>query len=458
MRKLVIGACALSALILIAECAFVFDGLWGQHAWKRWKDQREAKGDVYTFDKLVPPPVPDDENFAMAPIVAGGIRGKDMDPRWQAIQMVKMSASDGIGWKTGKRLDREDWAKALGARSVEQGLEPYDPGLDALVEASKRPASRLSIAYKRWEIPPLLGFRMGIRLLRLRALARLDGGDPNEALEDTLACFRVAGHFSHEPVTISALLCEACIGIAMQPVWEGLNGHHWNDKQLQALEAGLAKVSPMTSLRLGFEGERIYPVEMFTDLAEGKPAPKWIDGAAGDWSRTSGFPWKSEIYWNLLNLDRYTATVELDSMDIQAHRVFPALADQYATWFSGRPTPHTLLAMIAVPALASQVKRAARYEAALDEARVACGLERYRLVHGSYPDSLTALVPAFLDHLPHDLVTGGTLHYRRTGESYTLYENGWDGKDDGGVIAKEAGNASVEDPSHGDWVWSTAQP
>lgn len=458
MRKLIIGACVLSALIFVAECAFIFDGLWGQHAWERWKAQREAKGDVYTFDKLVPPQVPDDENFAMAPIVAGAIRGKGVDPRWQVILNAKEPPSDSAPWKTGQRLEREAWAKTLGGGTVRQGLAAYDASLDALVEASKRPTSRLPITYERQEVPALLGFRKAIRLLRLRALTKLDEGDSGGALSDTLACFRVANHFSHEPSLIASLLCLACTSIAMQPVWEGLNGHRWNDQQLQELETRLSELSPMASLRRGFAGERIFPVEMFTNLAEGKPAPEWFDGAASGWGHAPGFPLKSEIYWNLLNADRYNATIFLDSMDPRAHRVYPELANQYATWYSGRFNPHTFAARLTVLDLATQVVRGARYEAALDEARVACALERYRLAHGSYPDSLNALVPAFMDHLPHDLVTGGLLHYQSAGESYTLYENGWDGKDDGGVIAKDTGNRNLEDPNHGDWVWPTARP
>ena len=41
----------------------------GWHAWQKFKHEWEAKGEQFDFGQLVPPPVPDDQNFAMTPIV-----------------------------------------------------------------------------------------------------------------------------------------------------------------------------------------------------------------------------------------------------------------------------------------------------------------------------------------------------------------------------------------------------
>ena len=51
------------------------------------------------------------------------------------------------------------------------------------------------------------------------------------------------------------------------------------------------------------------------------------------------------------------------------------------------------------------MKKFARIQADVDLARVACALERYRLAHGSYPETLDALAPQFIEKLPHDLST-----------------------------------------------------
>jgi hypothetical protein len=42
----------------------------GGHAWEKFKREWEAKGEWFDFASFVPPPVPDDQNFALTPIVA----------------------------------------------------------------------------------------------------------------------------------------------------------------------------------------------------------------------------------------------------------------------------------------------------------------------------------------------------------------------------------------------------
>ena len=95
-------------------------------------------------------------------------------------------------------------------------------------------------------------------------------------------------------------------------------------------------------------------------------------------------------------------------------------------------------------------------QADVDLARVGCALERYRLAHaGQYPESLDALAPQFIDPLPHDIINGGPLHYRRTDDGrFVLYSVGWNETDDGGQIAvNKAGRREID---KGDWVWPAA--
>ena len=80
------------------------------------------------------------------------------------------------------------------------------------------------------------------------------------------------------------------------------------------------------------------------------------------------------------------------------------------------------LAVMEIPALDTAIRKFAIVQTQVDLARVACALERYRLAHGEYPESLDALVPQFIDHLPHDIINGQPLHYRRTddGNSFSI--------------------------------------
>ena len=91
--------------------------------------------------------------------------------------------------------------------------------------------------------------------------------------------------------------------------------------------------------------------------------------------------------------------------------------------------------------------------AAVQEAQaLACALERSRVADGKFPDTLDALAPRFIAKLPHDIITGEPLKYRREGDGYVLYSVGWNEKDDGG----KPGTKSPPATEDGDWVWQSS--
>jgi hypothetical protein len=99
------------------------------------------------------------------------------------------------------------------------------------------------------------------------------------------------------------------------------------------------------------------------------------------------------------------------------------------------------------------VQSLARNQCAADEALIACALERYRLAHENYPNSLDALVPQYLDKLPTDIITGQPLKYRlKSDGQFVLYSVGWNQKDDGGVPSPK--KDGWPDAKLGDWVWA----
>ena len=115
---------------------------------------------------------------------------------------------------------------------------------------------------------------------------------------------------------------------------------------------------------------------------------------------------------------------------------------------------HQFFVGFLMPALSKAVQRTAFAQAAVDEAAVACALERHRLAHGAYPDSLEALAPQFIAQVPHDVITGQALKYRRAADGqYVLYSVGWNEKDDGGVVAMNDSGKAM-DAENGDWVWT----
>ena len=82
-------------------------------------------------------------------------------------------------------------------------------------------------------------------------------------------------------------------------------------------------------------------------------------------------------------------------------------------------------------------------QTAVNQAIIACALERFRIANDKYPESLAQLIPTYLRAIPNDIVLGKPM----------LYEN--PGK--GLFILRSVGpNLTVDrnKPTSDDWLWS----
>jgi len=110
--------------------------------------------------------------------------------------------------------------------------------------------------------------------------------------------------------------------------------------------------------------------------------------------------------------------------------------------------PFRFLASAAIPNLSKATQTTARNQALVNQAQVVCALERYRIAHREYPETLDALVPQQLAKLPADLIGGQPPRYRKSEGKFLLYSIGWSEQDHGGN-----GGKTVADRMQGDWVW-----
>jgi hypothetical protein len=73
-------------------------------------------------------------------------------------------------------------------------------------------------------------------------------------------------------------------------------------------------------------------------------------------------------------------------------------------------------------------------DALIRTAIAALAIERYRLDHGTWPESLDQLVPKYLAAVPNDPFIPGPLKLRKLPDGLFVYSVGFDGHDDGGKI------------------------
>ena len=499
----------LSRLLFVLACLATLVALFyaeedwrGKHAWEQFKREWEAKGEKFDRASVVPSAVPEDKNFALTPVVASSYEamldktGHALWPRnTNVINRLQMSLTDsqallewptnGTGdWRTARAVDLDAWQqyyRALAAKTNDFPVSPqprsaaadvvlalgkYDSTLKEVREASRLPYSRFPLEYDADNpaamlLPHLAAMKGCAQVLALRALAELRNGQSNEALADVRLLLRLTDSVRTEPILISHLVRIALVNIALQPVWEGLAGHRWSDAQLADLDGELAKLDFVADCQLSMRGEMVlfqggifdylrrHPGQFSSLANDGGPAPSSILFTAGHLIPSGWF------YQNQLHCARPMVEFYLPAADVSHAIISPAAmhrADAEVTAETRRLSPYNVLERLLLPALGNAEKKFASGQAAVNLARTAIALERYRLAHGEYPETLDALAPAYIARLPHDVINGQPLHYRRTaGGQFVLYSVGWNETDDDGAVGlNKSGTANLNE---GDWVW-----
>ncbi len=448
VRRLLIGMAFLATLIAI----FYAEEDWrGWRAWEKCKHELEAKGVVMDWDKFIPPPVPDDQNFFKAPKMA----------EW----FVK-NRKTGANELNDRLRNADTTVTSLNEAAAAKYLawsDQFEPDFDSIREALKRPCARMdgdySVPYEI-PIPNFVAVRIVAQTLAQRAKCDLLLGLPDKALQElTLMhdmCRLLEAAPTGKPMTlVSAMINVAVTGLYVSTIADGLQRHAWQEPQLAALQKQLAEINLTPFV---FEALQEEPAGLCR-TAQITPAMKFFNLVSGSekWGAKSvGLSWpRGWTYQNMVNVAA-RGQQPLEGFDLAHDTVAPRKFEQAtrnAEEFVGHgKSPYRILAAIAMPNITKATQSLAHNQTLANEAQIVCALERYRLAHDEYPGTLDALAPQFIEKLPHDIIGGQPLIYRRTGDGkFLLYSVGWNETDDDGeVVLKKDGS---EDWGNGDWVW-----
>jgi hypothetical protein len=490
----------------------------GKHDWEKFKREWEAKGEKFDYASVIPPPVPDDQNFAMAPIWVESMKavlGPKNSRQWfgdnffengrtnfsdrlaivvsgnEDLVSSPPQTSDGY-WAKGTLFNLklwQDYYRTLAAKTNEFPIAPqpqtpaqdvllalskYDSTVEELRQASLLPYSRFPV-YSDADhpfdtlLPHLAELKRCTQDLKLRAIAELQNGQSEKALADVKLMVRLADAIRTEPFLISHLVRIAIFSLTLQPIYEGLAEHKWSDAQLTDLDSELWKLDFLGDYEHSIRGERAAAVSALDYMRRTRDTT----GIQGGDERHHPFNIGSLMpgaffYQNELTIAQMYQQYDLPMVDLEKETVSPIQVHNLQTkadrdmnhhWW-----PYKIFARMLFPAVENAVKKMAYAQSATDLARVAIALERFRLAHGEFPGSLDALVPQFLEKIPHDIINGEPLHYRRTDDppsqssgaasgQFVLYSVGWNETDDGGVVVFGKGETPGVDTSKGDWVW-----
>ena len=510
-RLLFVLACFIALVILF----YAEEDFRGWHAWNKFKQQEEAKGENFNHFSFAPPSVPDEQNFALTPIVANSYNwlldknGKKLKtPKTNYVDRLSMnresygsidSPTNYAYWAKSKMTDLEEWQnyyRAIAAKTNEfpvastpqspaadvlLALSKYDSDIEEIRKASALPYSRFPLYYssdhpfEELLLPHLAPLKRCSQVLELRASAELENGQSDKALNDVKLMFHLIGSIQNEPFLISHLVRIAMTSIALQPVWEGLVKHKWSDAQLAELDRALAPLNFLNDYEFAMRNERagaileidsmrrhrdykrteiLFSGMQFAD--ENEPsieysAPSKISAILfcplGIYLMPDGW-----YFANELTVAEMHQQCFLPVINTNLQVVMPKIRNDANEYFKKlNPGPWNGIALFSAD-LRSCGRKFAYGQNSINMARVACALERYRLAQGEYPETLDALAPQFIAQIPHDVIGGQPLHYRRTdGGKFLLYSIGWNETDDGGQIGLT--EYGFSDTTKGDWVW-----
>jgi hypothetical protein len=167
-----------------------------------------------------------------------------------------------------------------------------------------------------------------------------------------------------------------------------------------------------------------------------------------------GFFYQNKVYLNGLYQKFLLPGVDGANHQFHPDHVGPEIEAALTKELQGGFSPYKVFARLLLPAVAKTQLKHALAQVSLDEAVIACALERHRLANGGYPNDLTVLTTRYLKTVPKDAVNGEAYKYRRnTDATFVLYSVGWNMKDDGGTVGMTTGRNPSPNTAQGDWVW-----
>ena len=414
--------------------------------WENWKAKWEAKGEKFDIASVVPPKVPDDQNFAKSQFFAPLFDHDADSPKFNEARDrfdIKTASSLRYAWRKGKHRDFVVWESAF-----------YESDLAKLADDLKRPHCRFNIRYEDGfaaVLPHLSTMKNAATLFALSSAQRLSKGDTTGAWQDTLNGIRLGEQLRTEPFLISQLVRIAILEINFQTYWEGQVNHQWSAEQLTAFQETFQSIDLLAGMESAIRAEMNMINHWFTSVAQGGTQTQGFDELNSSLDYVPAFI----FYSNQYQINRILTEIILSGIDVSNHRLnvhqFKKMEEEILDLKSSFLPFRHAIALMMLPGLDKYALKVSQTQAALDQSAIVAALERYRLAKGSYPKKLAALRPKFIAKIPGDLFHEQGLVYRiNEDNSFTLYSTGYNGTDDSGEFFIRGESI---DFAKGDWPW-----
>lgn len=458
------GAVALLALIAVSY--FGYQNWRSRSAWQKFVSAAQQRGETLDLAAFLPKAVPDSDNFARSAAFQQFLRNTKLqntnvfhaigvmdipgpfeftDHLWNwtshtSAPLPRLAAT--LNAPTTSKTDRLPAALAILDK-----LEHHQPLLSDLT-AQAATSKYLQFAtypdHRAIMVPPaeaLWTERLHLTF-GIRACSYLASGRAPEAADDVLHGLRLASLARQLPDVRSNHRVNSMLIRNLQPIWEGLNQRAWNDAQLAAIAQDLQSFPLLADYTNAVRRVTLAYIQAWRKLAENPHTRRegwfledvrFVEHPA---LRLQPRGWWLESCQRLHDVSGKT----LNLVDVHNQRM------QHASNPSGMldlPLSPATKELLAQQSWAWAHQPVVSFtQTSVNQAIIACAIERFRLANGAYPNSLQQLVPAFLKDIPHDIITGRPMAYEITPT--------------GAFILRGVGYNGVSDRKSGlgdDWLW-----
>jgi hypothetical protein len=465
------AAYGLLILITLVALLYAFENFRGARAWKQYQQEAAARGLKLDFASQVPPEVPDEENGALQPWImswfpkpAPGDDGMWPDHFQKASQRIKSRKreegwlpKDLVAWQKAfadqetqggrserlREQPRTPAEQAESAPAVLQALAVYDSALEQFRAAAQKPRVRYPVHYNLEQpfailLPHLAKLKSVTTVLGLRVSAQLALSRTNEAFNDVLLMLWVCESLREENLLINQLVRIACFRLTAHTIWEGLAAGKWSGAQLRTIQERVQQIDFISNIHRAASAERAGAVAAIEwirkngqfgasfsgpeDPPEFRASEQVIHRMPRGWYRL-----ETVNLCRLLDgqiegvVDQQRRTINAERLEANNRTLMESFQGTFSILWR-----HRLFAKLLLPALEQTTRKFATAQTIAHQVVMACALERYRLANGGYPEKLEALVPTFLQRLPHDVLTGEPLSYERESErEFVLRSSPW---------------------------------
>lgn len=346
--------------------------------------------------------------------------------------------------------------------------------LQRVQSAMKKPVLNAGLDPDLWSADSVAHLTAGKKLAQWfgpRVALALHEGRTREALEDLITETELPRLMAVDRLTISEVVRIAIAAIARGDTWEALQAEGWTDGDLARLQRAWEGQDFAEAMVRALEGERVFARSTYERMRRSnKEAYKllsWTTGFLSQdgtswWERTlrdmpAGdatadflkeqlfcrlwrFAWLDQDQLHNLRFQQALIPLGRDAIRHKSLQTLRPLTEKLVLDFSNNGVYDEMryYSELSFSLLSRIFDRGMRAETERSMVIAAIAIKRYKLRHGTLPESLNPLVPEFLSAVPVDYMDGKPLKFRlESAEEFKLYSVGEDGNDDGGDVSRD---------------------